>query len=729
MMKKIGSLLLALSLCLSLAACGDRGGEKRSEGAGAGLASGMMWVTKTREVYPLAPGCTVTGAARLGDSLLISGEFGDAAPVLALAGYTVESDGSVSLGDAVPLSLDEPDAVDEGYLYGVCAGGDGSFYVLTGERPAAYTGSDGARVENEDYAGRYSILKYSDGGEWTGRMKITGWHADSAAGIAVGPGGEIVLYGDSYLSLLRWNGDVIRTEELGSERTVQSVSCDGEGLVASLFEYGAVQGEFYRIDGAGGTLTPLTAVCPGDATALREGNWAVSQGLSGEYIADDRGSFYAVDFEGETAQELLAWNSTRNSVECTCVCRLAENAFAYVVPGRESLRLASRAEQEYKDRSVVKVALYEISSEATLVDALNAAEGGKYLYECERYAVEDLPRLRAELSSQNAPDLVLFNGSQSAGGGGQNFSTDSEYFEDLYPYLDADPELSRGSFLPNLLQSLEVNGQLHELWSYVSVYTVAARAADVGDAKGLTPADHQRMMEENRAYRYLLHPAVLGTQEELLNSVAVICSSAYVDRNTRSCHFDNEQFAALLAWVKDAGAAEEDALFTPDMSEVMLFPEWISTPLRVRYCRENFGEPIAFVGFPTGVGANSFYANNGICMAIPTRSGNSDGAWEYIRSALSMEEQCRTMEDDWAKLPVHAQAFQRVAQSCLEKEDAALLFGLLGHTTAAQRDTDAPLQEIIVSAGLAYLAGDKSLEETVAQIQSRAAMYMAEKYS
>lgn len=379
-MKRAGSLFLGCVLCLSLAACGG-GGNEQPEGFNAELPEGMMWVTKTQEVYPLDPGCAVTGAARLGSRLLIAGVSKDLAPVLALAGYIVEDDGSVSIGDAMPLSLDEPDAVDETCLYGVCAGGDGAFYVLTGERPAAYTDSDGVWVENENYTGRYSILQYSEGGELTGRMKLTGWHGAFVKGIAVGSGGAVVLYGDSYLSLLRWNGDVIRTEELEEGFEVQSVSCDGQGLVASVFEFGAVQGEFYRINSASGELSPLTAVFPDAPQTLMEGNWAVTQGLSGEYIASDTARLYALDFEAETGQELLTWNQTRSRLECGSVCRLTENAFACVVSGRESLLLVFRAAQEYKDRSVVKVALYGgASGQTTALDALNAADGD-YIYE------------------------------------------------------------------------------------------------------------------------------------------------------------------------------------------------------------------------------------------------------------------------------------------------------------------------------------------------------------
>ena len=71
---------------------------------------------------------------------------------------------------------------------------------------------------------------------------------------------------------------------------------------------------------------------------------------------------------------------------------------------------------------------------------------------------------------------------------------------------------------------------------------------------------------------------------------------------------------------------------------------------------------------------------------------------------------------------------ERLSHDMLTEEEAQILFNLFAETTFAANYTDASLREIILSSAQPYFAGDKSLEETVAQIQSRAGMYMAEKY-
>ena len=110
-------------------------------------------------------------------------------------------------------------------------------------------------------------------------------------------------------------------------------------------------------------------------------------------------------------------------------------------------------------------------------------------------------------------------------------------------------------------------------------------------------------------------------------------------------------------------------------------------------------------------------------MAIPANSRNIDGAWAYIRSRLSME--CQSGIDF---LPVMRQAFTRRAEGVLDQAESRQLFDLVSAVSGAQRCADRQILDIITENGRMYLAGDKSLEETVKNIQSRASLYMAEQY-
>lgn len=70
-----------------------------------------------------------------------------------------------------------------------------------------------------------------------------------------------------------------------------------------------------------------------------------------------------------------------------------------------------------------------------------------------------------------------------------------------------------------------------------------------------------------------------------------------------------------------------------------------------------------------------------------------------------------------------------MASGKLEPEGRALTEETLRRTMYAETYNDTELQDIIFELGQVYLAGDRSLEDTVAQIQSRAKIYVAERYN
>ncbi|MGN1004544.1 MAG: hypothetical protein ACI4O5_06865 [Oscillospiraceae bacterium] len=743
-MKRALSLILALTVCLSLAACG---GEKAEEDtAGTPKAKTEQTVT-VEQYYPFGGDAQVSGVARLGNNLLLCGADESAGPVLGLVRYSVESAGSVSLSETKMLALDEPGAVDEAMIHAIAAGGDGAFYVLTGEQFGTYKNPDfeiggSYFLENPDYAGRYSVLRYSEDGELLERIRIRDWPHNSIEGIAVGNDGELVLYGGGYIALTDRTGAIIHEEEAGDGLYVQSVSLCGEGLIVSLHETSKLQGTYYRIDSRSGLLTQLSRPGLDEIDMLDTGSAGVTQGLDGEYILYDsmgvqkygaeysyRG-LYRVDFEGETYRELYRLVKTGEPENCTYLCLLTEDAFVYTHADSAALFLAVRGAQSGQadtGRSVVKVALYGASDQTAQLDALNAA-GGDCSYEYTVYSAEQRDLLMTEISTGNAPDLVLFSAGMY---NGEPLDTNSDYFEDLYPYLDADPELSRDSFVPNLLDALSVDGRLTQLWTYVGIYTVSARTADVGDGKGLTPEDYIRILEGNENYTSVFFP-FLAQKENILLWAVNLSIDAYTDKENASCSFDSGSFAELLRWINTVGSDVESEDFENiDISEVVAFHEQIITPTRIHAIGENYGEPFTLAGFPLGAERGHYYTSTDFCMAIPALGSNKEGAWELIRSQLILEAQYDPQTADrerFPKIPINFEAMQRLAHDYLTEEETQILTDLVRETKFVENHTDRPLREIIVSAAQPYFAGDKTLEETVALIQSRASVYMAEKY-
>ena len=191
-MKKLLTLTLTLAL---LTACAPQAAPAETPEAAT-----VSTVVRTEVVYPLPAPAELVGVARVGDALVVAGDDGGA-PVLGMADWS--PDGAPSLGETRLLTLPAPEAADEARLWGVAAGED-CFYVLTGEEPASRLNASREIVRNEDYQGRYCVLKYAADGALLGQMTLRDWRAGEMLGIAEGPDGELLLYACQTAALLRW---------------------------------------------------------------------------------------------------------------------------------------------------------------------------------------------------------------------------------------------------------------------------------------------------------------------------------------------------------------------------------------------------------------------------------------------------------------------------------------------------------------------------------------------
>ena len=131
------------------------------------------------------------------------------------------------------------------------------------------------------------------------------------------------------------------------------------------------------------------------------------------------------------------------------------------------------------------------------------------------------------------------------------------------------------------------------------------------------------------------------------------------------------------------------------------------------------------MGFPTGgKGLSYFTCSYNGSLAIPSNSSNKDGAWAYIKSRLLADAQYSINYG----LPTNKQALIHQAQASLSAEELEQLLALAESTTSANRFSNQTVKDIILDCGRAYLFGDKTLEDTVADIQSRASIYISEQY-
>ena len=709
--KKTGAgvlLLLAFLICLVIGALFIHRntaelapGQRDREGTALGAQGGKTMLAPYRESYaPFSGEFSAADVARQGDRLLFLGR-GASGDVLALAGYSLTDSGRIEVSEAEPVSLDAPGDLNEAAVYDISAGGDGAFYVLTGSAP-------------EDGPGELAVLRYSPDGTFQEKMTVSAFPEDRAGlSLCAGKDGELVLLGIDYVYFLPWQGTPTN-RQLSFTGAVSTK----DGLVLSVHNYLLDASPFYRIEPQSGNMSRLDITNPVDPSVdvagfklVWGGSEAPCQGLDGEYISNSGESFVEFDFANDSYRELFRWN-TSNALAGPA-CRLGESAFICVEPGSGSLLLTGLEEVPYVEKSVVQVAVVGLNGDAHIPEMNEKLQN--YDYQVTRYEPGEEDRFLTELISGKPFDLVLFN---------DGVNTSSDYFADLYPFLDGDADLSRDSFLPNLLESTSVHGQLHQLWDQTAVTTLAGKRSYVGDGEGLTTSDYLRMVEENDQILAVFDTFMSG--ESLLAHAANVGVSAFVDKENAVCSFDSESFSDLLMWCKEMGPGTAEGsggpVYEPD--EYILSPALITAPIA-----ESAGDQVSYVGFPNGGTGYHFYSpfyGFGLTMAIPANSQNKDGAWAFIKERLSTDTQLNLGEI--SALPVNMEALKRLAEASSTEAGREELYGLLEKTKYAETFSDEPLREIIVESGQSYLNGGKSLEETVRLIQSKASIYVAEQY-
>ena len=659
--------------------------------------------------YPFPGGYIVRDVSRIENRILISGA-GVEGSILGIADYIVSDSGRVTITAAQIIKLDAPNEENEAVIYDIAAGGDGLFYVLTGN-------------EWESYAGDFAILRYSTDGTFKDKMTITDFPENTEGGLslAISANGEMILMGTDYVYSLIWN-DTPKNKQTIERTSFTCASTTSKGIVLSIYNRMLDASPFYLMDPETGIMTRLNITNPinpaEDAEGFKMiwgGSMSLCQGLNGEFISNSGDSFILFDFEKDSYQELLRWNYS--SMEISSACRLSNDSFLCVVPESDAMLLVGLEEIPYVEKSVVRVALIGVNSDAHIPEMNSKSQN--YEYQTISYEDGEAERFLTDLIAGERFDLVIFNDS---------VNTSSDYFDDLYPYIDADPDMSRDSFLPNLLESTSVHGQLHQIWDQTAISTLAGKHSYVGTGEGLTTSDYLRMVEDNEQILSVFDSFMSNV--DLLSYVAQIGISTFVDKENATCYFDSQHFSDLLLWCRDMGngVQEGSGVESYEPYEYILNPVYLTSPIADTYV-ENWGDYVSYVGFPngdTGYHYYSAFSGYGLSMAIPANSQNKDGAWAYIKERISFDSQLDL--GDISALPVNYDALKRLAEASSTEEGCNALYELLNKTKYAKTFTDIELENIIISSGQSYINGDKSLAETIELIQSKASIYVAEQY-
>ncbi len=290
--------------------------------------------------------------------------------------------------------------------------------------------------------------------------------------------------------------------------------------------------------------------------------------------------------------------------------------------------------------------------------------------------IEDaLTRLNADLADGTAGDILDLTGLAQ-------YAAREQYvrmgvLEELYRWIDRDPDISREDYLPSLWAANEIKGSLYNL---VPLYTVNTKIGTASEMEGVLFTLEQMLSAEVPSY--VFGPEYL--QEDFWHDFCVFYLQNLTDIPDQDTLAAVLQFAGQLPkeWNSDLSHEYNNALYEKKMllsptgyrygsgiyrnlsnytyqmahrGKYLLGEEIDETRRRfaeldgsdLQVLRDFYASqgavPVCNVGFPSQDGCGSSFVNL-ISLGICTASENKTGAWDFLKYTLSEESQSQIDE-------------------------------------------------------------------------------------
>ena len=385
-------------------------------------------------------------------------------------------------------------------------------------------------------------------------------------------------------------------------------------------------------------------------------------------------------------------------------------------------------------------------------DYTKLSEGGK----------QGVDLLMTEITAGRGPDIIELGTSGETSQLSYRRLAEQGYLEDLWPYIEEDPGLGRGEngllkgVLEAPLQAAKINGGLYAIFEKVQLHTLVGAKSVVGDHPGWTPEellnifaampDGSVILED---YHNWKDPSV---KQRFFTSLLYGFSDLFIDWEEGKCFFDGDRFRSLLELTSCLPDQHDLERVCANQLEaqsehfnrlrdgvVMLedagFGHWGEWRTRYDWF---FGES-SYVGYPVDDGSSgSYFEPVGIKLAMSSTCRNKEAAWLYMRQMyyslgkygqgidvgkMLYRRELRAAMTDLCYTRIGTEIVQFPP---LTRKEHARIQELCDSTARSSLLVDQELVDLVMEAAGPYFAGDKTLDETVRLIQSRAELYVNE---
>ena len=818
-MIRVLSLALCLMMVLALTACGSSGQgsapaqetqsaqstqntqTSQSGGTSSSAASEYAWkssflpITREDDDTPIQPilftddGVYASGQVTLGRREASEGEVEEYEGQFNIYGsmlYFITKDGKLEpLPKYVPVPpRDNPENYKDFYSYQnlgtPIVNADGNLMLLQMEGAGWFEGPESVYGTEEQYTGdyyhneqNYDVVILSPEGEELSRAPVdldttNTWL--NTYNIAKDPDGNLIVVMEMTLQAIAPDGSIAWSMQL--DNYVNSMVTLADGSVAVMvygdrgpelrpidFEKKEL-GESFPIPDSAWTLFPgdenydfyytsgmfLYGFKLGEAEPVPVLNW-MSCDINGDSVASQA---LKISSDGSIMGITTDYSGGSIDTQLFTLTRVPADS----LPKKQILTVA-QLEYNPDYQLTNRMVRFNRSHDNVRLEYLDYSQ-----YNTESDFTAGITKFNTEVMAGNLPDIIPTN--QIA----YRQIASKGLLEDLYPYLDKDPELKREDFFPNLLSALEVNGGLYQVVSGFSVETLCGAASIVGDTPGWTYDDFNAALEKMPEGCTPLEPYV--TRDQVMSSLLYADMDSFVDWTTGKVNFESDNFKQLLQFVKQFPAEynwdeHDNSESTQDLlrqGRQMLTQTYLYGLDSILWNGANFGGQATYIGWPTSSGVGSIMRfENGFAMS--RNCADKDAAWEFFRSMLTesgqtnqynipsnrnvfnkqledfMTPRYRKDADGNILLDENGEKIEESRGSWIDdsgvehhiyamtQEQADEVLAII-ETCTKVASYDTSIYDIVNEQAQAFFAGQKSVDEVARLIQSKANIYVNE---
>ena len=746
--KRAASMLLALVMLLSLAACGKKEDDARQLSANVYV---PQFIDLDMEIlgknYNLDSGCSDGTNVYLLASIYPDYEAGEEGEER----YTVVR---VPLDGGEPSELEnlQPSAAPEGYdqassyLRNIRVGADGSLWVDEDMYATNFDLPENFDPET-DYVWNYEQTE-SVNKEYAVQLDSTGIEITriETSGLAEKVGAEHGLYSDG--TLIDKDGDLfvstdgkisVLDSSLNVRFAVEDENLWGGNLC--LLSDGSVAAQMTVSNTVDQTYSRQLRVIDkttqkwGESYELPQNAYEVYSG-GGDYLFYYKNGEALYGYKAEAAEgeehgeRLLSWlDADINSDEILFFSFLSDGRVVVMTrswgrsEGGPEINLAiltsTPRDQLPEKTTLTYAAMYLGQDERNRIIDFNKSSTTHRIEvtDYSEYATDEdynagVTKLNTEILAGQVPDIISVDNLPIRQYGAKGI------LEDLWPFIDGDPDLGREKLMDRVLTAAEQDGKLYQIFKTFAIRTIIGSSKVVGEDMGWTMQEFQDAMS---AMPEGCTPFGEGTTKTgMLSTLLSQNLDSFVDWETGECSFDGESFQNALAFCNQFPAEFnwENYEYSDSNSEPariadgrqMLLDESLSDfrsiqmyeamfggtdALQHYYISYNYspdghtveitdapetnewggsnesnrlvpGRYITFKGFPMEDGScgSSFSVYGGVAMSSACK--DKEGAWAFIRQLLLPTGET----DGWGMsgFPVNKEDFEATAAKSMEVE-------------------------------------------------------------